>query len=143
MAKAFFHKNHNGIYKVCTDDNVNNYNISSDMYNIVDISDDDFANVRKELKTVTYDGTTVSYEDAEHNFPNEASLKTIINSRILQITNFCKSYNENNPYYNGVLAYKEALEGIDTSSISYPYQKSLEQYCEDNSITYYHPLQIP
>jgi hypothetical protein len=143
MAKALFDKNHNVIYKVCTDDNVNNFNIDLGMYNVVDISDDDFTNIIKELKTVTYDGTTVSYVDAEHNFPTEASLKAVISNRVLQITNFCRPSNEHNAFYNGVLAYKEALEGIDTSSIEYPFEKSLEQYCEENSITYYHPLQIP
>tara|TARA_R110000824_G_scaffold126291_1_gene285831 strand:+ start:284 stop:715 length:432 start_codon:yes stop_codon:yes gene_type:complete len=143
MAKALFDKNINGLYKVCTNDNINNYNTDLGMYNVVDISDDNFASITKELKTITYDGTTVSYADAVPNFSTEASLKVVISNRVFQITDFCRECNQSNPLYNGILAYKEALEGIDTSSISYPLEKSLEQYCEENSITYYHPLQIP
>ena len=39
--------------------------------------------------------------------------------------------------------FKKYLENFDSSSLSFPYDKNIEQYCDENSIIFYHPLQIP
>ena len=35
------------------------------------------------------------------------------------------------------------VDSFDVSSISFPLNKSWEKHCEENSITYVHPLQLP
>ena len=65
-----------------------------------------------------------------------------IQDRVIAITHFLTN-NESHPWHDAISEYKTALEAIDSSSITYPYKKTIEQYCEENSITYYHPLQIP
>ena len=61
---------------------------------------------------------------------------------IKSIKEFSKN-NASNSLYTNLNNYKEYLETFDSSSVSFPLNKTWEKYCEENSITFYHPLQIP
>ena len=51
--------------------------------------------------------------------------------------------NENNALYDDIKNYQNTLHNFDSSSVTYPFSKTWEEYCVDNSITFFHPLQIP
>ena len=61
---------------------------------------------------------------------------------IEEIKNFLDK-NPSNGFYTRCNNYLNYLETLDYSSISFPIDKSWENYCEENSIPYLHPLQIP
>ena len=144
MAKAFFDKNHKQLYKVWGDDNIDLHNLDVNSYIEKDISDSDFQDIRKGLKKPGLSGDSVIMEELVYDIgiKDADRFKKEIQDRVKAITDFLTN-NENHPWHSSILEYKEALEAIDPSSITYPYTKSIEQYCEENSITYYHPLQIP
>ena len=51
--------------------------------------------------------------------------------------------------YNDLKTYKEFCENFNATDydgntiMTFPYNKSWEEYCNDNSITFFHTLQIP
>ena len=45
--------------------------------------------------------------------------------------------------YDSVKNYYEYLQNLDYSTITYPINYSWEKYCNDNGISFFHPLQIP
>ena len=51
--------------------------------------------------------------------------------------------NSSNSMLTACSNYKNYLETLDYSSLSFPLNSNWEKYCQDNSITYLHPLQIP
>mgnify|MGYP003116761359 FL=1 len=144
MAKAFFDKNHKQLYKVWGDENVDLHNLDVSFYIEKDISDSDFQDIRRDIKKPVLSGDSVVMEEPVDNIgiKDEDRFKKAIQDRLTAINNFLTN-NESHPWHDAISEYKTALEAIDSSSITYPYKKTIEQYCEENSITYYHPLQIP
>ena len=51
--------------------------------------------------------------------------------------------NSSNSMLTACSNYRNYLETLDYSSLSFPLNSNWEKYCQDNSITYLHPLQIP
>ena len=57
--------------------------------------------------------------------------------------------NSSNAMYNDLKTYKEFCENFNATDydgntiMTFPYNKSWEEYCNDNSITFFHTLQIP
>lgn len=112
-------------------------------YSVVTVSDADFLKVKTGVVLTSYDGSNVSLTDhSDIIITDENILKSIIQSILNSLEEFFKG-NTDNPLYNSLQNYKNTLETFDTSSITYPLNKTWEQYCNENSITFYHPLQIP
>tara|TARA_R110000796_G_scaffold132230_2_gene247721 strand:- start:2425 stop:2853 length:429 start_codon:yes stop_codon:yes gene_type:complete len=124
------------------DSDMNSLNIVLADNSEVSVSDTDFLKV-KTGTYATYDGTNVTLIDQEFLFTNIPDLKSYLQESVIkQITQFSQA-NMDNPLYTDLNNYKEYLENFDYSSVSFPLNISWEKYCEENSITFYHPLQIP
>jgi len=142
MAKAFF--NTEGyIVKISTDSDVANHNIEANNYIVKDISDADFNSIRQSLKHPSLVEDTVSYEDLTIIFLDSEKLSNYFSKTVIPLIDNFLEMNPGNAMWDELNTYKKVLETTDVSAITYPYNFSWEKYCTDNSITYYHPLQIP
>lgn len=139
MAKVII-ENQN-VVKISTDSDISNY-YTSDLRTIMDLSDSDFESVRLNTKSIALVDGVLELTDTPNGFADAKNLDQDISSLIKTITIFLDE-NINNPMYSSLKSYKDFLDSFDTSSITYPYNKSWEQYCNENSITFFHPLQIP
>ena len=143
MAYLIFNNDNHLIKIAANDSDRDSQNIVLSDHIVKSVSDSDFLKVRTDIATATYDGTNVTIVDQSNSFLNETQLKKQINNIINLASDFLKTNNNGNSLYNSINEYKLYLEDLDTSSFSFPYEKSIEQYCDENSITFYHPLQIP
>lgn len=147
MAYLIFN-NDNSLYRIAANDtdlsNLNLPNPISPSYNVQTITDSDFESVRKNLKTVSYDGTTITYNDETWLFPNSDNLQSYFTSIIYDK---CNAFLTNNApthgMYNEIKTYKATVKTFNKDTLTFPMNISWEEYCSNNSITYYHPLQIP
>ena len=117
-------------------------------YVVKEVTDSDFNKVKKQTAGASVSGDTVTVTDFEHiEDPNiyndENSLQNYHSNIISKIDQFINWGYEYKSLYGAITSYKTLLEGFDTSTITYPMTKTWEEYCEDNSITYVSPLQIP
>ena len=144
MAKAFFDKNHKQLYRVWGDESADLHNLDVSFYIEKDMTESDFQDVRRGVKIPVLSGDNLTWEvpTMDIGIKDADRFKKEIQDRVIAITHFLTN-NESHPWHDAISEYKTALEAIDSSSITYPYKKTIEQYCEENSITYYHPLQIP
>jgi len=140
MAYLIF--NGNNLYKIATSDDKAHLNIEDSFYNVKTVSDSDFNNVKQNKKSVKLSSDTVVYEDLSFNFTAQENLQSYINEVITHLEYFLQN-NSSNSMYSVLETYRDLLQSVDISSISYPLSKSWEEYCVENSITYYNPLQIP
>ena len=149
MAYILFDNFNSNPYRIAANDSdLGNLNYSTDLYNVVDVSDSDFASVRQNLKAATYSDGSISYTDITPptgepaGFNDAASLETYFDTINEEIDIFLSSEN-NNPMASGITDYQTYLKDLDTSTLTFPMTATWEKYCDDNSISYYHPLQIP
>jgi len=143
MSYLIFNTDNNIVKIAANDSDRDSQNIILANYNVTDISDSDFLKIRTGAATATYDGTNVTITDSTGNFiENENDLKVILEQTISFISQFLNE-NEDNSLYSPLNNYKNYLKNFDTSSLTFPLNKSWEEYCNENSITFYHPLQIP
>lgn len=143
MAKAYF--NTEGfITQIATDSDANNLNINKSDYVEKTLSDEDFSAVRQGLKKISLSGDTVNLVEDNYTFPDQTTLSNYINKVVIPALDQFLESNEEHPMWTAINNYKfQITEQIDLSTITYPLNSTWEKYCEDNSITYYHPLQIP
>ena len=148
MAKAFFNSD-GSIAQVSTDSDVANLNINVADYTEKTISDEDFNSVKQNLKHISLEGDNVSLQDPEselYTLDNFDALSQYISAVVLPKVNAFVENNQSNSMWSSINDYKivldETVAGRQNTDITYPVN-SWEKYCEDNSITYYHPLQIP
>lgn len=143
MAKAYF--NTEGfITQIATDSDANNLNINKSDYIEKTLSDEDFSAVRQGLKKISLSGDTVNLVEDNYTFPDQTTLSNYINKVVIPALDQFLESNEEHPMWTAINNYKfQITEQIDLSTITYPLNSTWEKYCEDNSITYYHPLQIP
>jgi hypothetical protein len=143
MAKAYF--NTEGfITQIATDSDANNLNINKSDYVEKTLSDEDFNAVRQGLKKISLSGDTVNLVEDNYTFPDQTTLSNYINKVVIPALDQFLESNEEHPMWTAINNYKfQISEQIDLSTITYPLNSTWEKYCEDNSITYYHPLQIP
>ena len=147
MAYLIFNSDNNIVKIAASDSDRDSQNIVLAHHTVKDVSDSDFLKVRMGISIATYDGTNVTITDLTNmsinmSIENENQLKSTLKNIINIILNFSQN-NQDNLLYNSLNNYKEYLENFDTSSLTFPVDKSWEHYCNENSITFYHPLQIP
>ena len=115
-----------------------------DVYTVKNVSDSDFLKVKKQIAGVSISGDNVVVTDYESNgFNDEDGLQIYHKGILSRINEFLNAGNEDKSLHGAITTYKTVLEGFDTSTITYPMTQSWEEYCEDNSIAYVSPLQIP
>ena len=133
--------------KICSNDEEKNNLVLPHIEEFVikDVSDANFTLVKSNQKWVSLSNDTITYTDITQTVTSSASLRKhfdILKPYLLHVKN-----HPSHPIHDGVVAYVNYLDSVDTDSIipneQTPLEYSWEKYCLDNSITYYHPLQIP
>ena len=135
----------NCVYKIAENDtDKNNLNCTFPPYTTIDISDVDFLKVKQNLVDISIsDGSATFTDRIDPDISiTEEDVKDQHKNLIKYIEQFLRN-NSSNPFYTPCQNYCNYLETLDYSSITFPLNKTWEQYCEDNSIAYFHPLQIP
>lgn len=145
MAYFIFDKNSNGLLKIAANDSdKDNLNLDLSLCAVESVSDSDFTKVKNNLNSVIYDGTNVSLTDDETYSIDQTQLEAIIGDYKNVFKAFCdQPSNKQKSNYSAIKSYYDYLKGLDFSSLSYPIESSWESYCENNSISYFNPLQIP
>tara|TARA_A100001015_G_scaffold242639_1_gene277257 strand:+ start:1218 stop:1637 length:420 start_codon:yes stop_codon:yes gene_type:complete len=139
MAKVIIENNN--IYKIATDTDISNF-ASTDLRTIMDLSDSDFNQVITNQKHLVLSDGALSLEDVEYSYVSAENLQIHIDNLIKTINIFLNA-NKENGMYDRLLAYKNFLTEFKTDTIEYPLTKSWEEYCNENSISFFHYLQIP
>lgn len=132
------------LYRIAENiEDLNNQNINKDNYLIVEESQENFNAIRLKTKIfLSYDGNNIQFQDYSDLFLKKEEIDAYIKNTKTIITFFLDS-NKNHPYYGKWKNYYDQLSNLDTSSISYPLNKSLEQYFDDLNKPSLNPLQIP
>lgn len=142
----------NQLYKIAENEqDKNNLNCSYPPYKAVTISDSDFLKIKTNLATASYVNDSVSVIDIT---PDQERLGLEIQEYINNLKfylenvknllqNFIKNNDSNHVFYTRIINYFNYLNGLDLSTIQYPINNNWENYCQQNSIDYLHPLQIP
>jgi hypothetical protein len=119
MPKLIFSKNTDittgNLCKIAKDQNHldNNADWREEDYNIIEISQSDFDNVRLEKKSVVFDGTNVTYVDNSDDDNDHALNK----QHILDHLNKWLEVNSSKPFASNVTSYRDYLVSLDTSTI--------------------------
>lgn len=112
----------------------NNKNWDESEFDIIDVSDDDFNNIKLGAKgIVSKNGTNVTYFDITYNYDSEEKLNTEISKVTERIDNWLLG-NSSKPFASTVTNYKNYINSIDVSSIT-PLNTSLEKYVSDQGQT--------
>jgi hypothetical protein len=149
--------NKTNVYKIAADDDAKAKLLLSSDHISVDVSDSEFNNLRNNTKIITgHNGSNYTYDDnpaTSSDSPEDSDSVPSIHETAAQLRSeldgivaVCNSFLESNSghaWYSSIETYRNYCRDFDESSITYPLTKSWEKYCEDNSTTYYHPLQIP
>jgi hypothetical protein len=147
MAYFIFIKNTENItadiYRIAEDQTyLNNININQNDYTIIQDSQSNFLNVKYGTKfPSTYSNNTITYIDLTWNF-SKVTLQDYINNFKNLIKQFT-TVNPNHPLYNQWNNYYSQLNNLNLDNITYPLEKSLEQYFNDLGQPSLNPLQVP
>jgi hypothetical protein len=148
MSYFIFGKNISGItgsiYKIAENDSdFNNLNIIDSEYKIIQDSQENFDSVKYGTKFISeYNGDTIVYADADVLFKDKNSLDIYISGFKKNIKTFLDT-NPNHPLFSKWNTYFSQLSNLNTTTIEYPFNKSLEQYFKDLGQTSLNPLQLP
>jgi len=150
MAYFVFGKNldniNNTIYRIAENENdLNNLNITQDVYKIIEDSQSNFNLVKFMNKfPEKYVGNTITYIDQIPSiaFPSKKELQEYVNSVKENIKQFTDN-NPNHPLFDRWNNYYNQLNTLNLDTVSYPLNKSLEQYFSDLGQTSLSTLQLP
>jgi len=147
MSFFIFQKNMDNLggslYKISeTQDYLDNMNINKSNYKIIEVSQQDFNFVKLNQKNIEkYVGENVIYTDEIFVF-YKISLQNYINNLKNPINQFLKN-NKNHYLFNIWNDYYNQLNNLNLDSITYPSNKSLEQYFSDLGQPSFNILQLP
>lgn len=137
------HLNDNIVHIASNETEKNELNISFPPYEAIEISNADFLNLKKNISYATIIDENVSYTNFITTF-NAEDLKTYLDGLKNKLKSFLRVPSNNSKSLNTQIQnYFDYLNTLNISTITFPLNKSWEQYCDDNSISYLHPLQIP
>lgn len=143
MAIGIFNKADGSIFRAVLDDAAKtNVNINDSDYDIVTISDDLYSNLIRTKKWAKLENGTVveSVIGETEKFTNSTMLKIEIANKVKIFKDWLIN-NRNKNIYNDVKDYVNYLENLDPSTFTFPMTQTLEEYCESNGVTFFHPLQ--
>jgi hypothetical protein len=126
-----------------TENDLNNLNIIKSDYKIIEDTQENFDAIKLGTKDVVkFNNNLITYLDKTVVYSNKELLKNYVENFKKSITSF-KDNNLNNPSFNLWNNYYNQLNSLNLNSISYPLNKSLEQYFKDQGQTSLSPLQLP
>ena len=128
-------------YKFCQ--NLNDLNIIQSDYKIIQDSEENFNAVKYRTKKILkYNNDTIIFDNDSKIYENKEQLE----KEILSFKNNIKLFLDNNVnhlLYNLWNDYYNQLSSLNLDSITYPLNKSLEQYLNDLGQPSYSILQLP
>ena len=132
------------IYKIAENQSdLNNLNITQSDYKIIEESQSNFDLVKFGNKySSKYNNNVITFTDQVNSFVSKEKLKNYVDNFKKQI----KQFTDNNPYHPLFSLwnnYLNQLNNLNLDNISYPLNKSLEQYFSDLNQPSLNPLQIP
>jgi hypothetical protein len=132
------------IYRIAENNtDLNNLNIIKSDYKILEDTQENFQAVKLGVKFPrTHNNVSIVYENLNIFFGSEDNLRSYITSLNYQIKNFLNN-NLNHPSYNIWSSYLNQINTLNLKNITYPLNKSLEQYFNDLGQPSLSPLQIP
>lgn len=131
------------LYKIAENQfDLDNLNITKSDYKIIEDSQENFNAVKFGTKQASkYNGDVISFDSAQCSY-NKDELKVNVNSYKDLIKQFTNN-NPNHPLFSRWNSYYTQLNSLNFDSITYPLNKSLEQYFNDLGQTSLNPLQLP
>jgi len=148
MAYFIFNKNLDNvvgtIFRIVENQfDLNNLNINQADYKIIEDSSENFNDVKYGTKIAeSYNGNTIKFISVEPVFRNKDELSMYIRNCLVLIKDFTIN-NKSHPLFNKWDSYFNQLFSLDLDSITYPLNKSLEQYFKDQNQPSLSPLQLP
>jgi len=135
----------NQLIKIAANENEkNDLNIFFPPAVAIDISEADFLKLKKNKVVATISEGTVNFTECSNSFETAEDLKEFLDNNIKKSSkDFLDASNSHKILHSTINTYYNTLNSFDTSIITFPLNKSWEEYCEENSITYVHALQIP
>ena len=132
------------IYKIAENQSdLNNLNIIQSDYKIIEDSQENFNAFKFGSKSIVrYDGDTIIFKDEVPLIKNKFNLEFQINYFKENIKGYLEK-NKNHALYNRWNDYYNQLNNFNLDSITYPSNKSLEQYFSDLGQPSFHILQLP
>lgn len=131
------------IYKIAENQSdLNNLNIIQSDYKIIQDSQENFNNVKLNIKyPLKYDGNVITFETVINLFQKN-ELEQEVNGFKISIKQFITN-NPNHPLLSRWNNYYNQLNNLNLDNINYPLTMSLQKYFNDLGQTSLHPLQIP
>ena len=148
MSYFIFSKNFNNvegiIYRIAENQSdFNNLNIDASFYKVIESSQENFESVKYGLKYVSkYIDDSIYFLDQSVVFKNKEELFDYVDNVKKQIKQFTDN-NLNHSLYNRWNDYYNQLNNLNLDSITYPLNKSLEQYFNDLGQPSLNILQLP
>ena len=135
-----------GLYKIAENDtDLNSLNVCFPPYTTIDISDSDFLKIKQDLVDVNISNGSATFTDRDFT-PYLIEVNEVLLPHHKNIIESCKIFLDKNPsnaFYTKCQNYYNYLKTLDYSSLPSSIDKTWEHYCQENSIAYIHPLQIP
>jgi len=147
----------NQIYRIASNETEKNeLNINQNDYIVKDISDADFLRIKKDDVYTSFanDTLTITNKDEDNTIigatPEEIKEESIkflkqYHEELIKLFDvfLIGENNSSKSLYSTIQSYRDYLSNFNYDSLTYPLNKTWEQYCHDNSISYISPLQIP
>lgn len=132
------------IYKIAENEiDLNNLNITQSIYQIIEDSPINFNLVKLGNKfPIKYNNNVVIYIDTTISYTFKENLNFYVENFKNSIENYLKN-NSNHPSFSKWNNYYNQLNTLNLDNITYPLNKSLEQYFNDLGQPSSNPLQIP
>ena len=132
------------LYRIAENQNdLNGLNIIQTDYKIIEDSQSNFDLVKYGNKhPIKYNNNTIVYNDTNISFSNKEKLKNFVQELNILIKQFTDN-NKNHSLFNRWSDYSNQLNSLNLDSITYPLNKSLEQYFKDLGQPSYNILQLP
>jgi len=131
------------LYRIAENENdLNNLNISQSNYKIIEDSQSNFNLVKYGNKSASRYNNTITYSDLNISFAKKEELQNFVKNFKDQIKLFTDN-NTNHQLLSRWNNYYNQLNTLNLDSITYPLNKSLEQYLNDLGQPSLNILQIP
>jgi len=132
------------LYKISENQSdLNNLNINLSDYKIIEDSQENFNAVKLKTKYVSnVNNDSIIYSNISIVFKNKQELQDYINMLNSGIYDFLNN-NPNHQLYSRWNNFKDQLNNLNLNTITYPLNKSLEQYFNDLGQPSYNILQLP
>lgn len=148
MAYFIFVKNLDNIegtlYRIAENNSdLNNLNINQSDYKIIEDSQENFNLVKLNIKSsIKYNNNLITFNDLNISFKNKIELENYIFICKKSIKEFIDN-NYSHPLLQKWNNYYNQLNLLNLDNITYPLNKSLEQYFNDSGKPSLNPLQLP